>query len=197
MAKGWPLFPFVVILAPTWNCEVKYAELGHLLGSGWSLCCAHCGKSVSRWSSPYPLCPTLGAYKHLHTPHRLRTGFPFVSSDGPQNSQEGLYSMLHPRTRLPNLWLELVTPRLDLCPCNLPFPLSLLMGYRFHLIIFFSFSLATLSHGDLSYCLGCTGVFLLVFSKVFSTCWCIFDVFMGGGEYHILLIHHLDQTSSL
>ena len=32
----------------------------------------------------------------------------------------------------------------------------------------------------------------LVFSKDFSTCRCVFDVFMVGGEFHIFLLCHLD-----
>ena len=35
--------------------------------------------------------------------------------------------------------------------------------------------------------------FQLVFSENWSTCRCIFDVFVEGGEFHVLLLHHLGQ----
>ena len=34
--------------------------------------------------------------------------------------------------------------------------------------------------------------FQLVFCEIHSTCRCIFDVFAGGGEFHVLLLHHFD-----
>ena len=45
----------------------------------------------------------------------------------------------------------------------------------------------------LSYSLCCMGVFLLVSSENCSTCRCVFDVYMVWGEFHIPLLHHLDQ----
>ena len=39
--------------------------------------------------------------------------------------------------------------------------------------------------------------FQLVFSENFSTCKCIFDVFMGEGELHILLLCHLSLRSTV
>lgn len=36
--------------------------------------------------------------------------------------------------------------------------------------------------------------FQLVFSENCSTCRCSFDVFVEGGEFHILLLHHLDKS---
>ena len=35
---------------------------------------------------------------------------------------------------------------------------------------------------------------LFVFSENFVTCRCIFDMFMGGYELHVFLIHYLDPT---
>ena len=60
-----------------------------------------------------------------------------------------------------SLWLNLLTPRVGVHPCNLLFPLSNLLGTEV-LTQCFS-SLATQLCVDLSYSLGCIGVLLPVF----------------------------------
>ena len=59
---------------------------------------------------------------------------------------------------------------------------------------------------SLSFLLDCLWIFLTalivqecvyqfpVFSKNCYTCKCIFDVFVRGGEFHVLLLHYLDQS---
>ena len=43
-------------------------------------------------------------------------------------------------------------------------------------------------------CRSPSASFQLVFSENCSTCRCTFDVFVEGGEFHILLLHHLDKS---
>lgn len=56
-------------------------------------------------------------------------------------------------------------------------------------------------HMDLSYSLGCAGSLSpnlqLVFSENFSTCRCVFDIFLGvRGDFYVLLLCHLDLSSA-
>ena len=85
-------------------------------------------------------------------------------------------------------------PRAGVCPRILPVPLGPSQGQRSQPNCF-SF-LHTWLHVYLSYSLGCIGVLcqLVVFSENCSTYRCIFDVFMSGGECHILLLHHFDWS---
>lgn len=41
---------------------------------------------------------------------------------------------------------------------------------------------------------GTSASFLLLFSEYYSTCACIFDVFVGEDELHVLLLCHLDKS---
>ena len=81
--------------------------------------------------------------------------------------------------------------------CNLPFPLNPFPGHRSWPITFFS-SYPITCIPFLQPCLyrSPSACFQLAFSENYSTRRCIFDVFVGGGELQVLLLHHLDPLYS-
>ena len=89
----------------------------------------------------------------------------------------------------PSLWLDPLTPQGKCASGQSPFSSCSLPGVQVSTWCFSS--CPTLLRVYPSYSLGCTGVLLPVFSEKCFTCRCVFDVFMEGGELHILLLCHL------
>lgn len=69
-----------------------------------------------------------------------------------------------------------------------PFPVVQVL---IHLLSFSSYPITCVSFLQ-SFLYRSSASFQLVFSKNCSICRCIFDVFSGGGELHILFLHQLD-----
>ena len=92
-------------------------------------------------------------------------------------------------------------PRVGVCPCNLPFPLSRLPGAQVpNWSLFFpSYPITYASFLQPWLLRSPSSSFKLVFSENYSTCRCIFYVFLWGGELHILLSYStiLISTPSL
>ena len=95
---------------------------------------------------------------------------------------------------MPKLWLDLLTPQSEGPPMwtfsSFQIPPRDAGPY---LIPFFPHH--TQLHGDLYCSFGCIAVLLPVSIENCSTCRYIFDVFMGGGELHVLLLRHFDPLS--
>ena len=91
-----------------------------------------------------------------------------------------------PRTGAPNLWLSPLTPQGGSLPMYFPFSskspprgITWLLFNPSYLITCGSFSQCCLYR-------SLPASFQLDFGENCSTCHCIFNVFMGGGEFHVL-----------
>ena len=91
-------------------------------------------------------------------------------------------------------WGACVFYRLSLC--IFPFPLSPLPGTQGPtLLLFFpSYPITCTSLLQSVLYRSPSAIFQLVFNEDCSTCKYIFDVFLGVGELHIVLLHHLDLS---
>ena len=147
-----------------WSCILKQAELEGSLGSGWDMSLGgSLGKLVSH-SCRFSILSLLTALGASKCARLLRSGVqashsPSLNLTSPPISQRGS-SSLSRNTELgcPVSGWNHSLPGEDLCPCNLSFPLSPLPGHRSWPDTF----LPTGFHVDISYSLGCTGVFLPV-----------------------------------
>ena len=125
---------------------------------------------------------------------------PPVSPTGPPSSQGGSSSLCCiPGQGCPVCDLNHSLPREGVHLCNLPFPLSesTLWGTGPNLIASLLFLIPCGSFFQPWLYRNLSASFQLVCSENYSTCRCIFDLFMGGGEFHVLLLHHLHLLSIL
>ena len=135
------------------------------------------------------------ASQHVGTPckeSRLLQVFRWSQQISQQ--ERGLVSSVQdPQTGMPRLWVDLFPPQGEgphvwtFCFLQIPpkgASPDLMPSFPSYLIIWRSFLQLWLHKRSAR--------FQLVFCENCSTCRCIFDVFVGGGEHHALLLHHLD-----
>ena len=167
---------------------MDWAGLGHSLSST-----GEHGKAVATRADLSP--PCLGTCQLMHTPHEWSLGFSRLSIC-PCNSvsSQGGFS---PTCRSPELGCPVCgltnpSPGVSVHLCDLPFPLSHLPGAQ---VLTWCFS----SHPTWL----CVYFFIIVLVAYvrfcqFPVCFpykCIFDVFVGTGELHVLLLCHPDLLS--
>ena len=106
----------------------------------------------------------------------------------------GGLSPLHRTTGLgcPDCGSTCSLPRARVHPCGPSLPFRTLLGRRSQADAFFSNLLGYMEIFLIALIVQFFCQFLLVFHENCSTCRCIFDVFVEGGELHILLLCHLD-----
>ena len=140
----------------------------------------------------HPLRPASGASQHgvqaSHSPPLV----PVILQTSKRSSLP--HVGLRPRLQRPTRGPHYSLPRVGIHPCFLPFPLNPLLGAQ----------VLTQSLFFPSYVITCVfflqpwlyrspyASFQVVFSENCSTCRCIFDVFVGECDLHILLLCHLD-----
>ena len=152
----------------------------------------HCLSKCQQWPQPpHPGC--------AQGPCCLYVSSPSVCTSSTPTSQVGL-SLPHKTQGLecPICASACSLPKAGVYTCSLLFPLSPLPGSQIPTLLFFFPSypitcvrfLQPWSYRSLS------ASFLLFFSENCSTCRCISDVFMLGGEHILLLCHlHLPLTT--
>ena len=145
--------------------------------------------------------PCLGVSRCTCTLHQQSPGFPqpSICRSSLPTSQGGL----SPPCRNPGLGCPVFgsshsLPRVRVCPCNHPFPLSPFPGAYIptQSLLFFFYLIMCVSFLQPWLYKSVSASFQLVFSENCSTCRCIFVMFMGRDNLHILLLHHLAECLS-
>ena len=196
LLASWAFSLVVATLAPMWRCDARQAVLEYLLSSGWAYTRAFTGKESATHEVSISISLSAQLWEQVSI-HALMSGLqpsnsPPVSLTGPPTSQGGSSSLCcTPGLRHPICGLNHSPCREGLCPCNLPFPLSPLPGSQVPtwLLVFPSYPFLCESFLQPWLYRSLSDSFQLVFSENFSTCRCIFEVFIGGVEFHVLLLH--------
>lgn len=179
------VFAFTSGVDPVLNCSVKQVAPEHSVGSCLGMCWGAWKSSamsqlhgLKSSSSPQFRHNQLSVHSS-GAESRLPTALILVSSAF-QSGKGAHFSFVELQPRAPNMWLEPLNFRDSLCPCisfssESPPRDPRLLLFISYLILY----VASYSRSD---------SLQLVSSENCSTCRCIFNMFMEGGDLHILLL---------
>ena len=192
-----PLWLFFQVMAdpdPVLYCGVEWVGAGAFtqLGLGHMVRCLG-----GTWQLLSPPCHM--ASQGVRAPHERSPGFPSLLFF-PEVFQPATGLVGPIRSPGMECWVCGLTRSLLMAavhPCSLSFPLSPIPGAQVPTwsLFFLSYRITYGFFQQSWLCRSLSASFQLFFSETCSTCKCIFDVFVGGGELHVFLLCHLESPA--